>query len=630
MAKKVRKLLAGALALVTCFPLAACGTGVSVYDEGTVDPSAYESTTAGADQTVSDGSDPVAVDTPTGADATADDAGDAVAESEWISWLALIWADGSAVAAPSTYVRTENPDGTLSVEISDANALAYFSHDVYANADDFVGAEVKLTADIDLRNELWIPIGMDTRDNPALDHSFRGRFDGNNHKISGLNGTVFAKSIVSESDILYSKINDDVKFAIPVDGSKQFVYGLFGAVADAEIKNITVTDFTLDMTADGIISGIRADCVGAVVGLASGSLTVDNCVAGTAKTENVEVKKVRVAGGIVGRSYNYKAKDGGSYAWVDAETSTVCDLTVSNCTNYLNIGTETDERQKGGILGFASYCSKVSFTACINYGDIKGEYVGGITSFIQQSPVIDLVKFDKCENHGEIFASDRFAGGIIGCIESPKRELVLTDCVNYGNVTDMVRENLSTAFHSAAGIAGYVSVNLAKELWSRDEALGGVGYNKKTDGIVTQVTVDGLYNYGTITGAKKPDNTSKYSYAGGIFGCLSLSQDQKTSSDYVTALAQYEKGEIDVLPEYPYPDVVFGTVVNCGKVTCPDGYYGTKRQYVGGIIGVIASGLGPRYNLARVKVSTFVNTYGAVKEVDYSGNISHDNRNEGV
>ncbi len=635
MAKKVQKLLAGALALVTCLPLAACGSGVSVDGAEKFDPPAYESATGtdGSEHTVPNGVGGII--TPD-ASATADTpvsgtaADDPVIDAEWIDWLAQLWADGSSVAAPDTYVRTNNADGTLSVEISDAKALAFFSHDVYANADDFIGAEVKLTADIDLQNKLWIPIGMATKDNPDFDHAFKGKFDGSNHKITGMNGTVFAQSIINEGGTLYSEINEGVRFAIPVDGSNQFVYGLFGAVADAEIKNITVADFTLDMTAEGIISGIRADGVGAVVGLASGSLVVDNCVAGTAKTENVEVKNVRVAGGIVGRSYNYKAKDGDGYSWVNAETSIICDVIVSNCTNYLNIGTETDARQKGGILGYTSYCRNVSFTDCINYGDMKGEFVGGITSFIQQTPVIDLVKFDKCENHGDIFATDRFAGGIIGCIESTKRELVLTDCVNYGDVTCMVKENLSTEFHVAAGIAGFVRVDLAKELWYRDESLPGVGYNAKIDGVVTRFTANNLYNYGTITGAKKPDNIKKYSYAGGIFGQFKTIQDQKTSSNYVNALAQFNKGEITELPEYPYPDIVFGTVVNCGKVACPDGYYGTKRQYVGGIFGAITNALGPKYNLARVKVSTFVNTYGAVKEVDFSGNISHDNRDEGV
>lgn len=592
MAKKVRKLLACALALVTCFPLAACGTGVSVYDAGTADPSAYESTTAGADQTVSDGSDPVAVDAPTGADATADDVGDAVAESEWISWLAQIWADGSAVAAPSTYVRTENPDGTLSVEISDANALAYFSHDVYANADDFVGAEVKLTADIDLRNELWIPIGFETRATDSrsgdiasgdtfigLPHAFKGTFDGgiyetNNdvpvgsHKISGLDGAKFIDAIIEDAGELYVSINNDVKVALPHNSDPEFHYGLFGAVGNATFKNLTITDFTFDFSeCDVTLNGkaLIADSIGAIAGYAGGSLTIENCVAGTERRDTngkliktADVRGVACAGGLVGRAYpgyhegawgtefgrllNVRNADGSkdfqkndSGQPVDSKGNVITDpskivyyaddaakqpIVFDNCTNYLNIGVDGERDKKAGILGYSYWMSKTFFDDCTNYGDMHGQDVGGVTSYTQDGGID--VRYVNCTNYGDIYshvAARTFPangevgnniGGIAGRVftNNNAKSFVIEKCVNYGNIHGEFSG-------SAGGVFGRLDVNSNASVLTGDSI------------------VEDCFNYGNVRldnkFATKESASRTLSKCGGVFGYLRVAPGSTVS-----------------------------------------------------------------------------------------------------
>ena len=98
------------------------------------------------------------------------------------------------------------------------------------------GAYAVLTADIDLNNEPWTPIGNYTEGNQIY---YEGTFDGGGHTISGLNVT------------------------------GEFVYaGLFGTVKDGTIKSLTVA---------GKVSPSNPQCiVGGIVGYASNAV-IKNC-----------------------------------------------------------------------------------------------------------------------------------------------------------------------------------------------------------------------------------------------------------------------------------------------------------------------------------------------------------------
>ena len=98
------------------------------------------------------------------------------------------------------------------------------------------GACAVLTANIDLNNEPWTPIGNYTEGNQIY---YEGTFDGGGHTISGLNVT------------------------------GEFVYaGLFGTVKDGTIKSLTVA---------GKVSPSNPQCiVGGIVGYASNAV-IKNC-----------------------------------------------------------------------------------------------------------------------------------------------------------------------------------------------------------------------------------------------------------------------------------------------------------------------------------------------------------------
>ncbi len=88
--------------------------------------------------------------------------------------------------------------------ISTGNELAWFASAV--NGGDYT-AEGRLTADIDLADYSWTPIG-----GSSLAKSFKGTFDGNGHTVKGLY----------------------------IDNSSATYQGFFGYVSEAEISNLTV------------------------------------------------------------------------------------------------------------------------------------------------------------------------------------------------------------------------------------------------------------------------------------------------------------------------------------------------------------------------------------------------------
>ncbi|MCD7953320.1 MAG: hypothetical protein LUG14_10505 [Synergistaceae bacterium] len=87
-------------------------------------------------------------------------------------------------------------ESAVITEIDSAEQLAAFRDSVNAG-DDYDGLNVRLTADIDLRNAEWLPIG--TASSP-----FRGKFNGAGHKISGMNVTSAQSAAVPIGTTEYS------------------------------------------------------------------------------------------------------------------------------------------------------------------------------------------------------------------------------------------------------------------------------------------------------------------------------------------------------------------------------------------------------------------------------------------
>lgn len=247
-----------------------------------------------------------------------------------------------AVAAESSDKTSVTATQTGYVlEIGTYDQLVNFRNKVNAGAS-YSGMTVKLTADIDISERAWTPIGAAYRNKIGADSSvFQGTFDGQGHKITGLTNTGFKISSV------FSGGNDTTP-----EGYKEYVFGLFGSVYNATIKDIVMANVNIDLACDEK-EKVVGDSVGAIVGFAAGDketgVTIENC----------EVRSGSIVGydavaGIVGRSYSGK-------------------ITIENCKNAATVSAI---RRACGILGYTntSYIKdggSAAITNCTNSGNVK-------------------------------------------------------------------------------------------------------------------------------------------------------------------------------------------------------------------------------------------------------------------
>ena len=216
------------------------------------------------------------------------------------------------------------------------------------NGRHFENVVVKLTADIDISGRPWTPIGAGDR-NTSDTQYFSGTFDGNNHTITGL----------TNKGMNIGNIKFGSNSTTP-EGAKEVVYGFFGVVRKATIKNLKMANVDIDLIKvvndNNVILG---DSVGAIVGYAG-----DATALSTVTIENCSVLSGKIAGfdavaGILGRSY--------------ATTTTI--------TNCSNAATVTSPRRAAGMLGYInkkvtdSVCTigniKLAINGCTNTGSIS-------------------------------------------------------------------------------------------------------------------------------------------------------------------------------------------------------------------------------------------------------------------
>ena len=220
---------------------------------------------------------------------------------------------GGTFNPPMTGSGTKNDP----YQISTADQLKLFRDKVNSSkTSDETKICVVLTADIDLKNEAWTPIGIGT-DTRKEDLPYSGTFDGNGHTISGLN-------------VNYGDKNG----------------GLFCHVKSATIKNLTVAGSVTYSSGDGIVYG-------GIVGCANSS-TIENC------TNRCTVTGTWYAGGIVGWS-------------VDSDIIGCANF--GNISSPFRSGGIC-----GRITGQVdAYGIDATIRDCYNVGMVSGKYAGGIT-----------------------------------------------------------------------------------------------------------------------------------------------------------------------------------------------------------------------------------------------------------
>ena len=268
----------------------------------------------------------------------------ALAALVWIAVPVSARAEGKTDTWDGTTIADKFAagDGTQGnpFQIETAAQLAYFAKTVN-EGEAYLHKYIVLTADIDLANKEWTPIG--NYSNP-----FKGNFNGDNHTVTGM-------QISGELDCV-GLFGECIKFNV-----------------NSAIKNITVKD--------SVICGINF--VGAIVGYAEG-INIENCRSiGNTINGKTDVGGIcgKIGGysvGKVSQCYNSSKVTGRVRVGGIAGMGGIAE----NCLNTgeIMIIDKAYQSACGGIFGiFDDTTASASITACVNLGKVSGgESFGGI------------------------------------------------------------------------------------------------------------------------------------------------------------------------------------------------------------------------------------------------------------
>lgn len=260
-------------------------------------------------------------------------------------------------------VATEEVSATLNAagyyEIGNADQLFWFAQQVNVKGN----KEIKgaLTADIDLKNKPWTPIGAIGEEN-----SFRGVFDGQNYTIRGLN----------------------------VEGSENGV-GLFGEVRTGTVKNFTIYG--------EVVVNTEVDYVGGVIGSICGLNGENDLERNGAVIQNItsyvnvtaKAHGIGMIGGFVGYADHqsliekcswYGTFDAGEYrvdsgagGFIGKIQENTSEVTIRNCGAYGTIKTDYVKNSynnkatiyMGGFLSFSNTNAKTTLENCLFAGKFE-------------------------------------------------------------------------------------------------------------------------------------------------------------------------------------------------------------------------------------------------------------------
>ncbi len=343
-----------------------------------------------------------------------------------------------AVNAVQGNATTENPDVNTTY-IYTASDLVTFANSVNAG-NTYKGKTVVLSADIDLANQEWDPIGQ------TGNVSFAGIFDGNSHKIKNLyvDTTDEEKNGVFASGLFgwIEEHTDSVQIKnVTIDGANingnYFAGGIVGYINGAGAVNIIDNCHVINAT----ISGSKYDAGGTQVGGIVGSLwatNVTNCSVKNSTLNSLTIGEYDTVGEVSG--------------WVGAdatadESNTHNDVTIN--TDILHVGTLEE------LVTFAhnvnsgyDYANKtVKLTADIDLNNEEWTPIGNRSSepfsgsFDGQGYTISNLYINK--EIGNIAASNR--QGLFGTI-------VPSGATYFQNLT-LHNANVQGGYHVGAVIA---------------------------------------------------------------------------------------------------------------------------------------------------------------------------------
>lgn len=190
--------------------------------------------------------------------------------------IGALWTDGLTADAATTF-SGGNGSSSTPYQISSAIDLAQLAVNVNSLANNYSGKYFTLTADIDLSGKYWIPIGLVN----AYGNGFRGRFDGNGHRVSNM------------------KI-DDREYELASNYTGFSMTGLFGWTYQAYIKNLGLEN------AEAYVSRNNYGHAGLLLASGDQIQQLENCWAtGTITVASTSYSNSYTSlGGLEGQSYS--------------------------------------------------------------------------------------------------------------------------------------------------------------------------------------------------------------------------------------------------------------------------------------------------------------------------------------
>ena len=238
--------------------------------------------------------------------------------------------DGSIATAFAGGTGTESDP----YQIADGAQLAYLASEVN-KGQPYENACFVLTADIDLGNHDWTPIGNSFSDAlfGGTDYSvFAGNLDGKGHTVSNI--SIGTEGAPLESD----------------------VFGLFG-VTGGKLSNLNLDGVTICGTAKNV-SGYVIGLAGALSGSASGP--VENCH-------------------VVNLNMTVSTPDSGMAAayWIGGLVGALDSQYIDECSVSGRITEKSGKGSIGGLIGELGRAAKITYSHADVALDVKPDYYGG-------------------------------------------------------------------------------------------------------------------------------------------------------------------------------------------------------------------------------------------------------------
>lgn len=322
------------------------------------------------------------------------------------------------------------------LKINNADELRAFAARVNGGMT-YQGYSVELTADIDLKEKAWEPIGYN------FNNYFAGSFDGKNFKISniGITLSINASNIInspmhtvglfgmcngaSVSNVVLENIQVGISNESgykneysSIDGTNVYAGSVCGYASSSTFTNITLRNTTVSAYTGGEAGKAIA---GGIVGYARNGVDISYCAIETGSISGTSNSNLTycVAGGIVGEMLNdgsvmrcsNLASVNGGHSISAAYTGGICGKTSSE-TNNTTLSIVKDCYNKGNVLHTGSW--------------LESGYVGGIAGYSYGSVV-------NCYSAAVIKANTNTVGGsvyVAGIVGNGASSSVVENCAN--------------------------------------------------------------------------------------------------------------------------------------------------------------------------------------------------------